>query len=886
MRPAPCRIVVAGCRKDLTVTGTASATTRGLDPFKIAGASISGWYPSTKTPDGRQPFTSQLEFALGLYVEFHPLVVSYQRGDLSPTFARAHQVAAPLGTPYAIAYAFDGKRHEYLPDYVGTLVGGGLLIAEAGRVDDKSRARARAKLEAARHLAALKGGALWIGTDENLSRRRQHNLVFLHARRLEFPACAEITSGIAELWQSEDLPVAEIMARLGRHWSPAEVEAAAWKLVADAAARGGLAVDLASVLLTRATPIRLLGPEAPPLVPEALPDHLPLPPTPGPVAARASDEELEDAPLGEHPRRIPGPAVDSEGIEPPARRAAFLRNLAVVTDILAGAPVREAAARRGLGASTACRLVRRALERGEEALVPYRSYARPRRLRPEFQQLIRTLYTHAKRPSITAIHEHPRLKRLADELTAQEGPAVSVPSYLQVYRFVASIAHEPAVADARSGAAHPPRPRTSTASYVLSIPAPAQVCQVDEHYLDINVVALDGTPLTGRVHAAVLVCVKTAAILAGVLSLDVLREEDYLRLVRQALEPKDRLVELAGCTHAWPCHGKPAVIFHDRGKVFTAERATQVLVNRLGIVSEQAPPYAPTAKGTVEALFTWIGRKFAHRLPGTTKSDPAARGAYDSAAGARSAGITLDVLEALFYRAIVDGYLQEWDRLRGQRRIVLWEEAVAEHGVPPWLGSRDDLTLLLLKAHNARNRPTGRYRVHTGHGISFQGRWYVSPGLLDRLRGQEVDIYYDRRDIAVIYLFVDGVHVGEAYCAALAGRRVSEWEARAIERQRSAAARDANAEARRNLTAIQGDARRGRRAQYRETLRLERQRQLDRQRPEIHTEQVAAVLAALEAGQHGGEPSPALLPLPPPVLDAAERPVRRPAIRRRGADDR
>src|SRR5439155_4670286 len=110
-------------------------------------------------------------------------------------------------------------------------------------------------------------------------------------------------------------------------------------------------------------------------------------------------------------------------------------------------------------------------------------------------------------------------------------------------------------------------------------------------------------------------------------------------------------------------------------------------------------------------LFTWIGRKFAHRLPGTTKSDPSARGAYDSAAGARSAGITLDVLEALFYGAIVDGYMQEWDRLRGQRRIVLWEEAVAHYGVPEWLGSRDDLTLLLLRAHNPRNRPSGRYWV-------------------------------------------------------------------------------------------------------------------------------------------------------------------------------
>lgn len=52
--------------------------------------------------------------------------------------------------------------------------------------------------------------------------------------------------------------------------------------------------------------------------------------------------------------------------------------------------------------------------------------------------------------------------------------------------------------------------------------------------------------------------------------------------------------------------------------------------------------------------------------------------------------------------------------------------------MPQWLGSRDDLTLQLLKAHNLRNRPSGRHRVQAGHGISLQGRHYVSSGLTDR----------------------------------------------------------------------------------------------------------------------------------------------------------
>ena len=254
-----------------------------------------------------------------------------------------------------------------------------------------------------------------------------------------------------------------------------------------------------------------------------------------------------------------------------------------------------------------------------------------------------------------------------------------------------------------------------------------------------------------------------------------------MRLIKQALEPKDRLVALYGCQHTWPCYGKPAVIFHDRGKIFTSERATQVLVDRLGIVTEQAPPYTPSAKGTVEALFTWTTRKFEHRLPGTTKATSHDRGAYDSAAAAKKAGITLDVLEKLFIQAIVDGYMQEWNDLRRQTPIALWEASVHEKGVPRWMGSPDDLKLLLMKAVNRRNRANGRYAI-TSQGLSFLGRRYVSPGLLNRLRGKEIDIYYDRRDISVIYLFLDGELVGEAYCTEFMGSRVSIWEAQAVRR--------------------------------------------------------------------------------------------------------
>jgi len=47
---------------------------------------------------------------------------------------------------------------------------------------------------------------------------------------------------------------------------------------------------------------------------------------------------------------------------------------------------------------------------------------------------------------------------------------------------------------------------------------------VDEHSMELYVVTPDGIPVTHRVHAAVLICVKTAAIMSAVLSLGPLKE--------------------------------------------------------------------------------------------------------------------------------------------------------------------------------------------------------------------------------------------------------------------------------------------------------------------------------------------------------------------------
>ena len=175
----------------------------GIDLFKIAGRSISGWIPSFKTgmpSPTRQPFCSQLEERPLLYLEYHPQVKSYARGDIGPQFAVTYRLPIPKNSPFAIGYTFEGKPHDYLPDVVGTLSNGTWFIAEAGMEDDKRRDRNLAKAEAARRLARIQRGVFWIGTERTLTRQRHYNLVFLHARRKTFPAFAEIAEALQEIW--------------------------------------------------------------------------------------------------------------------------------------------------------------------------------------------------------------------------------------------------------------------------------------------------------------------------------------------------------------------------------------------------------------------------------------------------------------------------------------------------------------------------------------------------------------------------------------------------------------------------------------------------------------------------------------------------------------
>jgi len=140
----------------------------------------------------------------------------------------------------------------------------------------------------------------------------------------------------------------------------------------------------------------------------------------------------------------------------------------------------------------------------------------------------------------------------------------------------------------------------------------------------------------------------------------------------------------------------------------------------------------------------------------------------------------------------------------------------------------------------------------------------------------------------VIYLFLAGELVGEAYCTEYLHRRVSIWEAQAERHADTVQAKAATAVSLSNRQRIQQEATAGRRLHALETKRFEKQRQMDLQRPEIHPSPVQTTLQA-----HAGQPSSpgplhgqaAMLPPAEPEDDPPGKPAVPLPVRKRRRDD-
>ena len=171
---------------------------------------------------------------------------------------------------------------------------------------------------------------------------------------------------------------------------------------------------------------------------------------------------------------------------------------------------------------------------------------------------------------------------------------------------------------------------------------------------------------------------------------------------------------------------------------------------------------------------------------------------------------------------------------------------MAQSGVPQYLGSPDDLKLLLDEGASIAKPCIMAIACKTATDSRFRDDGMSAQDCSQRLQGREFDLYYDRRDVGVLYIFVEGEYVGEAYCPEFMGGRVSEWEARAMRKHDEEQARIAREQGLPVRARIQDEAGAARRRRSTEIRQVNKPVNGIANAADIHPAEVTERLADIE----------------------------------------
>ena len=221
--------------------------------------------------------------------------------------------------------------------------------------------------------------------------------------------------------------------------------------------------------------------------------------------------------------------------------------------------------------------------------------------------------------------------------------------------------------------------------------------------------------------------------------------------------------------HLWESYGVPQYLYTDAGSDFTSAHMDQV-ANSLGIVL--CLRRRPAEGGIVERPFGTFNSEFFSTLPGYTTRQMKPHLSQIKA----EACLTLEQLEGLLVRYIVDNYNQQPDARVGQEsRIGRWQSGLMAQALP--LTERE-LDLLLMRQD--------RRRVYQGGCIRFANLIYQGEHLGGYV-GEEVVLRYDPRDITTLYVYRQAgskdVFLTRAHAQNLETERLSLTEAKAISRR-------------------------------------------------------------------------------------------------------
>lgn len=293
------------------------------------------------------------------------------------------------------------------------------------------------------------------------------------------------------------------------------------------------------------------------------------------------------------------------------------------------------------------------------------------RLAPEVETLLREIvqkrYLSKQRRSVAAVHREVTRMCRARGLRA--------PARGTVERRIALVDPRTRVA-ARNGT-EAARPLRSAGGVPPEVEGLLQQVQIDHTPVDVIVVDERHRLPIGRPYVTAGIDLYSRCVVGLVVTLEAPSATSVgLCLAHMATDKRAWLARL-GVEAAWPMSGKPRELYVDNAAEFHSE-ALRRGCDQHGIGLAYRPPGQPHFGGIVERLIGTMMQMVHDDLPGTTFSNTAQRGSYDSDG---KAVLTLAELQAWLALATACYHGEVHEGL-GRTPAGRWAEKVAENGTP------------------------------------------------------------------------------------------------------------------------------------------------------------------------------------------------------------
>ena len=387
------------------------------------------------------------------------------------------------------------------------------------------------------------------------------------------------------------------------------------------------------------------------------------------------------------------------------------------------------------------------LDSGQDlmSLAPKDQRSSPRRtfskeVMSELHSLVERLWFTRERLPVKAVYD--AFCHRMNELNGQRLTPLKFPSRAQFYRIIGQIDKYDAMA-AREGKRVADKHFRATGAGAVTHHILERV-EVDHTPLDVIVINERTGLADGRPTLTLLLCRHSRMVLGFSIGFEPPSELSVMRALCHAILSKAYVKEhYPDICHEWQPYGIPHTLICDNGLEFHSHQLKRVCAE-LNIELQFCPKQQPHYKGAVERFLGTLNRAVCHRIPGTTFSNIAHRGDYNSADMAR---ITLADLKSLIHEWIIDIYHQEVHRTTHRTPTAMWTDGLGM--VEPMLPeSLMQLNLILTKE-------TTRRLSH--QGVQVHHLFYNSAELgLLRIRSTErydVSVRYDPEDMGAVWVY-------------------------------------------------------------------------------------------------------------------------------------